>query len=113
MEKSTEINLDWSDIDFIEWLISRLKYLHGYSTYGDIVNRLDHIKHSLEIYSKQYSDTDLDKIISQYFIDFCLSRDETTSIGYTESERNNLRNAIKRIIADVHSNNVPKDILLK
>lgn len=111
MEKSTEIDL--SDTKFIDWLISRLEYVHGYAQNNDIISRLKDIKDKLEKYNIKYSDKDLDKIISRYFIDFYLTRDNSSFIGYTETERNNLRNSIKHIIEDVKLNNLPKDILLK
>lgn len=113
MEKSTEINLNLSDIDFIQWLISRLEYLHGYSKDSDIIKRLINIKKTVSQYHYNYSDSDLDKIISKYFIDFYLIRDDSGGLGYTIEERNNLRNAIKNIVQDIKLNNLPKEILLK
>jgi len=113
MEKSTKINLYLSDANFIGWLWSRLQYLHGYSKNDEILIRLSKIKNNIELLCSQYSDNDLDKIISRYFVDFYLDHDESTSIGYSNAERDNLRNAIKQIIADVREHNIPKDILLK
>jgi|LakMenEpi03Aug12_release.lakeMendotaPanAssembly.Ray.scaffolds.fasta_scaffold05897_30 hypothetical protein len=113
MEKSTEINCSFSDSEFIAWLNSRLQNIHGYDTNNSIISRLRTIMNKIAIYQKPCSDADLDKIISRYFIDFYLIRDNTTTIGYTNEERNNLRQSIKHIIADVLTNNVPKDILLK
>jgi hypothetical protein len=106
MEKSPEINL--SDTNFIGWLISRLEYLHGYAKDDPIICRLNKIKHSFK-----YSNNDLDKVISKYFIDFFLNKDTSTNIGYTDKERDDLRHAIKQIIEDIRSNNIPKEILLK
>lgn len=113
MEKSAKVNLDLSDANFIDWLLSRLQYLHGYAKNDEILIRLNKIKDNIEILCTQYSDNDLDKIISKYFVDFYLDRDQSTSIGYSNTERDNLRNAIKQIIADAREHNIPKDILLK
>lgn len=113
MEKSTEINLNVTDSQFLEWVILRLHHVHGYKPDSDIIKRLLLINHKFKLHEKHCVDEDLDKIISQYFVDFFLTRDDTTSIGYTNQERNNLRNAIRQIIADVKLNKVPKDIILK
>lgn len=113
MEKSTEINQNFSDAEFITWLISRLQYIHGYSIDNNIIVRLEKIMNKSTMYQPLCSDEDLDKIISKYFVDFCLTRDYSLSIGYTEEERNNLRQSIKQIITDVILRNVPEDILLK
>lgn len=113
MEKSSEIDLNISDSQFLEWLIKRLSNVHGYSIDNDIINRLSNISKSIELYNKKCSDDDLDKIISQYFVDFFLTKDETTSIGYTDKERDNLRNAIKKIMDDIRLNRIPKEITLQ
>jgi hypothetical protein len=113
MEKSTEINFDLSDKDFIEWIINRLKYLHRYADNDYIINRLNNIQLRLSSYDYKCRDENLDKIISQYFIDFFLIKDEATNIGYTDQERINLRNAIKQIMSDVIKDRVPKEIILK
>lgn len=113
MEKSAEIIKALSDTDFIEWTINRLKYLHGYSDNNYILKRLSNIQDRLISYDYKCRDENLDKIISQYFIDFFLMKDQATNIGYTDQERINLRNAIKKIMEDVIRGNIPKEIILK
>jgi hypothetical protein len=113
MEKSTEVNIELSDKDFIGWSINRLKYLHGYTDDNYIIERLFRIQNRIGNYEYGCEDENLDRIISQYFIDFFLIKDEGTDIGYTDQERINLRNAIKKIIEDVLDNNIPKEITLK
>jgi hypothetical protein len=113
MEKSTKISIDLSDADFIGWTTNRLRYLHGYANNHYIINRLNNIQHRLNTYDYKCNDENLDKIISQYFIDFFLIKDESTNIGYTDQERKNLRNAIKQIMQDVINGDVPKEIILK
>lgn len=111
MEKGSEIN--YKDDEFVDWLVQRLCHLHNYDTSHFIINRLKDIKTKLEIYNSSISDDGLDKIISQYFVDFFLERDSTTSIGYNDKDRKDLRNAIKCIISDVNFNRIPKKILLQ
>lgn len=113
MEKSSEIDLNISDSQFLEWLVKRLYHVHGYDINHDINQRLSIIGNNLKIYQQKCSDEDLEKIISQYFIDFFLDKDETTSIGYTDKERQNLRDTIKKIIEDVRFNRIPQKIILQ
>jgi hypothetical protein len=59
------------------------------------------------------SDGDLDKILSQYYVDFMLDKCEDIKIGFTEQERISFRNNIKNIIKDIVNKNIPKDFLIK
>ena len=111
MEKGSEIN--HSDSEFIEWLSNRLHNLHSYDLSSFIINRLSNIKEKLDNYDSSISDADLDKIISQYFLDFFLNKDHTTSIGYTDKEREDLRNVIKQIVKDVNDKRIPNKVLLQ
>lgn len=113
MEKSTKISLSLSDANFINWLIYRLYFLHGYARDSDVLIKLYHIGTNIEQLCSTFSDDDLDKIISKYFVDFYLDRDNSSAIGYTRQERDNLRNTIKQIVSDINKRNIPKEILLK
>lgn len=106
--------IDKSDIDFLYWLRQRLVYLHNYSVDDESVSRIDLlIDKILNISTIRLSSTEIDKIISQYFIDFNLIKDDTLNIGYTEKERIELRNNIMAIAMDIYKENVPKETLIK
>lgn len=112
MEKGTRINDD-SDSDFLVWLSLRLQNLHNYHNKDEIIAKLESIATNLKNINIQILDCDIDKIISQYFTDFNLDKDEFLNLGYSDKERKNLRDAIKNISIDIFSKNIPKDFTLK
>jgi hypothetical protein len=105
--------IDSSDIDFLYWLKQRLIYLHGYTTDNKSVSRLNLLITKLKDNTIQLSTLEIDKIISQYFVDFNLTKDGTLNIGYTDEERDRLRNDIMSIAIDFYKQNVPKETLIK
>jgi len=105
--------IDSSDIDFLYWLKQRLIYLHGYAMDHESVSRLNLLITKLKNSTIQLSTLEIDKIISQYFVDFNLTKDETLNIGYTDKERDRLRNDIMSIAIDFYKQNVPKENLIK
>lgn len=105
--------IDSSDIDFLYWLKQRLIYLHGYVMDHESVSRLNLLITKLKNNTIQLSTLEIDKIISQYFVDFNLTKDETLNIGYTDKERDRLRNDIISIAIDFYKQNVPKENLIK
>lgn len=102
-----------SDSDFLEWLALRLQNLHNYHNNDKIISKLQSIANNLNNIDIQISDNDIDKIICQYFTDFNLDKDEYLNLGYSDKEREKLRNAIKKISIDIFSKNIPKDFILK
>jgi len=77
------------------------------------VSRLNLLITKLKNSTIQLSTLEIDKIISQYFVDFNLTKDETLNIGYTDKERDRLRNDIISIAIDFYKQNVPKENLIK
>lgn len=77
------------------------------------VSRLNLLITKLKNSTIQLSTLEIDKIISQYFVDFNLTKDETLNIGYTDKERDRLRNDIMSIAIDFYKQNVPKENLIK
>jgi hypothetical protein len=64
-------------------------------------------------YSIDICQSDFDKIISKYYADFTLDGSDYLSFGYTESQRNRLRDDIRNLINDVLNKNIPKEFLIK
>ena len=104
------------DIEFLEWLSKRLVYRYRYhendieiKQLRSIVNRLKS-KNSIKI-----SNSDLDKIIAKYYVDFFLNKEPygDTSIGYTNQERDSLRKNIRSLVFDVVNKNIPQEKIIK
>jgi hypothetical protein len=89
----------------LEWIFNRLLYKHKEDpTY---VDKAKNILKKIKSPKINITNNNLDKILSIYFIDFNL--DKENNIGYTEEERQRLRLSIKSIIQDVLINNIPKN----
>lgn len=90
-------------VEFTDWLINRLLYKHGYNESDQIIQSLYKIKDDLKPQPLIVSigDSELDNILSKYFIDFTWDKSEDTRLGYSDKERISLRNSIKSIIVDV------------
>ena len=101
------------DFDFLYWLKQRLVYLHHYHHNDTVVQKIDLLINKLSDTTIDLVTTDIDKIISKYFIDFGLTKDHTLNIGYSEKERNELRNAIISIALDIYNGNIPEETLIK
>jgi hypothetical protein len=108
VEKTYEINKR-----YIEWLIQRM--IHKHSEDMSIISPLYSILESIK--PKQYnidlSDSDLDKIISKYYIDFRIDKTKEMNIGFSCDDREKFRNTIKLMIADVINKNIPEDLIIK
>lgn len=102
-------------IEFIEWLINRMQFKYSCSSNDMIVSKLLDIIEALKAqkFTIDLSDTDLDKILSKYYVDFMLDKCDDMNMGFTNEERTTLRNNIKNIITDIINNNIPKDFLIK
>jgi replicative superfamily II helicase len=88
--------------NFIQWLINRLVYKHSYAKNDNVISSLYELKDYYSRFSGvKISDTDLDKIISKYYIDFHFEKTEDFKVGFTEGERNILRTTIRSIINDI------------
>jgi len=103
--------IDIKDVLYLEWLFNRLLYRfkdkEEYIRTGrNILKKITNPKLNIE-------NNLLDKILSKYFIDFNLHK--TESIGYSDTDRETLRNNIKSIIQDIIDQKIPKDneILIK
>jgi hypothetical protein len=103
--------IDIKDVLYLEWIFNRLLYRfkdkEEYIRTGrNILKKITNPKLNIE-------NNLLDKILSKYFIDFNLHK--TESIGYSDTDREALRNNIKSIIQDIIDQKIPKDheILIK
>lgn len=102
-------------IIFLSWLEQRLIYKHGYDKNDNIIVSIQKLINFLQPkpYLVDISQTDLDKIISHYYTDFCLDGSDDINFGFTESQREKLRNDIIHLVNDVVNRNIPKEFLLK
>lgn len=89
-------------ISFIQWLINRLLYKHHYTANDATIEALSNLKDYL---SKQLivdiDNSILDTIISKYYVDFNLDKTEDLSFGFSDEERQNLRQIIRKITSDI------------
>jgi hypothetical protein len=104
------------DIKFLRWLGQRLIHLHGYNANDTVVFQLNKaIKNFLSPPKISMSNNDLDKIISKYYVDFYLEKQEDNNfnVGFSDQERNNLRKTIRDLVTDIMNFNVPKEPIIK
>lgn len=103
--------MDSEDQEFLIWLSNRLIYKHGYIEQDEIVKKL------LDLGTKTneliINDKNLDLIISKYYVDFFLEKSEDAKIGYTDNERNEIRQYVKSLVSDIVNNNIPSTNLIK
>lgn len=99
--------MDSQDKQFLVWLANRLVFKHGYDKNDSIIRKI------LSLGSKGFiiNDKDLDKIISKHYTGFFLEKAEDYNIGYTEHERNEIRNHVKALMVDIFNKNIPSQIL--
>jgi hypothetical protein len=97
------------DRDFLLWLSNRLIYKHGYPSDDMVVSKLIEISSSdCEL---NIDDSELDMIISKYYIDFFLDKTNDGNMGFTEDERQTLRKQIRCLVVDVNNKNIPMDVI--
>ena len=106
--------LEKKELNFLDWLIKRLVFKHGYSRDNIIIRSLYKIfiKHSgpfsVDIDKKQ-----LDLILSKYYADFYLDDCGDLNIGYSEYDRDEIRKRTIEMVNDIINKNVPKEPLIK
>jgi hypothetical protein len=96
--------ISFKEILYLEWIFNRLVY-----RFKDDAFDLETSKNILSKIKKPNFNIDddiLDKIISKYYVDFYL--DKNNNIGFTDAERSNLRSTIKNLVDDVIHKRVPE-----
>ena len=91
-----------SNIVFLDWLKNRLIYKHGYSIDNDILVKLDCVKEDIEPKKINISNQDLDKILIKYYADFDLDYTDDLRLGFTNNDRDKLRNSIRLIVDEIN-----------
>lgn len=84
---------------FLDWLINRLLYKHAYDENDIIIHKLKEINSSYNCI--KISNSELDQILIRYYPDFYMDPADDVGIGYTETQRNNVRNTIRSIVQDI------------
>jgi hypothetical protein len=99
------------DIMYLEWILNRLSY--KFKDKPEYIQEGRNILKKITNPSIEIDDEVLDKILSKYFIDFNL--DKTSSIGYDQKDRENLRSSVRGIVWDILHKNIPNwnEILIK
>lgn len=101
-------------IEFIGWLAQRLIHKHLYHHDDLIVSKLNKIQQELlQDRGCDVNDTELDMIISRYYIDFNLDKSEDFSVGFSDDERKKLRTTIRSIVDDILNKRIYKEPLIK
>jgi len=92
------------DIKLLRWFFNRLVYKHrlsvedaAYQEAYRIILKLD----SKDTTKIVIDDSNLDKIISKYYVDFQLEKCER--LGYTEVERQQLRQIVLNLTEDIYN----------
>jgi hypothetical protein len=97
---------------FLYWLMNRLRYKHNYSVNDPVIVELSTIMKSMQNQELiDIQDSDLDKIISKYYIDFFLDKTEDFNVGYSENERSVFRTNIRSIVSDIINKDIPKNYI--
>lgn len=103
--------MEKEDKDFLSWLSNRLVYKHGYSDNDAVVTRLLSLASQEDHNSLNIQDQELDLIISKYYVDFFLDKADDFRVGYTNLEREELRNHIRSLVIDINNKNIPSSII--
>lgn len=99
---------------FICWLQQRLIHKHNYNIADPIIINLEKLKELFGSKSNSIniSDYDLDMILGKYYVDFHLDKIDDLNIGFTESDRKQLRYTIRRILHDIINEQIPSKSLI-
>lgn len=88
-----------SDFIFLEWLYSRLK--HKYQENINLLSRFKSIIDSNLIMPKLLNPVLVDRCCRKHFFDFDMEKTHDFKVGYTESEREDLRKLVKDIYCTI------------
>lgn len=100
-------------IEFLNWIINRLIYKHGYDENDHSIFQLREIIKELgKPIEIELSDREFDLVLQKYFVDFHLDKCDD-GLGYTFKEREKLRLDMKNLVLDVVNKNVPNSPLIK
>lgn len=108
MEKTYEVNKR-----YIEWLIQRMIHKHNEDT--TLISPLYSILETIKpkSYNIDLQDSDLDKIISKYYIDFNIEKSDEMNMGFSHEDRKKFRQTLKKIVIDIVNKDIPKDFIIK
>lgn len=103
--------LSIKDTLYIEWIFNRL--LYRFKDKKEFIIKAKDILQKVKNPQIKITDENLNKILSKYFIDFNLEKEN--NIGYDDKDRKTLRENIKMIMRDILQNKIPTDdkILIK
>ena len=105
--------LEEKDLSFLSWLYNRLLYKHNDKDKIVIDELLSIINKYKKPYEINIDNNSLDLVLSKYYIDFYMEKSSDINIGYSDDEREKIRNQIKNIVSDIVNKQIPKEPLLK
>lgn len=104
--------LEDKDITYLKWLYNRLKY--RYSSEDSLLQNLESIiKKISPPLSISIDEDSLDKILSKYYVDFYLEKEDSSNIGFNQEERIKLRSTILNLTKDIVNLTIPKELIIK
>lgn len=91
-------------LELLDWISNRLLYKYRESEEAEIFQKIQTIKNyiidrseiSLDINKEQ-----LDTILVKYYADFYLDSSDYVQIGYTEDQRNGIRNSVLSMAKEI------------
>lgn len=84
---------------FLHWLTNRLKF--KYKEDDSVLIQINNLLDNYQIFPKKISLEIIDKICKKYYPDFEMEKVPEMNIGYTTSERVQIRNFVIGIIQEV------------
>lgn len=94
---------------FLEWIAQRMIHKFGDSPEHWHVRYLKDIGQRIYSQTVEISNSDLDKIIATYYVDFFL--DKTDTYGFSESDRISMRDTIKNICTDIMNKTISNPLI--
>lgn len=90
-------------IDFVDWICNRLRFKYKETIDTDTVNKFDKIKSILgsKNINIRLSQDQLDNILCKYYADFYMDSCDNVNIGYTDTQRDSIRQSIMSISKEI------------
>jgi len=91
-----------NDLEFLDWMVNRLIHKHDYAESDSTIAILKRIKERLcDSVSCEIDDESLNNLLGHYYVGFNLEPSEDFPIGFSEKQREDLRNVTRSIVRDI------------
>lgn len=85
------------DIEYLSWIAKRLEHKHKDAP--EIIERLKYIASESITMPKSINSEIVEKCCKKHFFDFDMDKSDDFKVGYTENERNDIR----QLVSDIYS----------